>query len=152
MYAPVTRSCWDTPSLCSRSVAIFSPSETSWPSLITTYTQKYKSFYQPCTSLACPHTLWLRKTRLAPVTHFSLPGQTLSHASLTCETVIHFTSSSRKSPRFWTLSMCILVCPTRNSRLVFFTKPAETKLQNCFSSAPPTIATRPSSAQKLNLV
>ena len=70
MYAPVTRSCWDTPSLCSRSVAIFSPSETSWPSLITTYTQMYKSFNQP-------HTLWLRKTRLAPVTHFSLAGQTL---------------------------------------------------------------------------
>lgn len=115
MYAPVTRSCWDTPSLCSRSVAIFSPSETSWPSLITTYTQIMR-----CRVLS-------HSTHHAPVTHS--------------------TSSSRKSPRVCTLSMCILVCPTRNSNLVFFTEPAETEV-GC-NQPRPQIATQPSSAQKV---
>ena len=34
--------------------------------------------------------------------------------------------------------MCILVCPTRNSSLLFFTEPARTEVQGGGNSAPPT--------------
>ena len=43
--------------------------------------------------------------------------------------------------------MCILVCPTRNSNLVFFTEPAGTEV-GC-NQPRPQIATQPSSAQKV---